>query len=291
MPRRQVPSSKTAITTHSDQTSGKMLRRTEAARMLGVSVSTLRRREGELISPVVGPGGVHLFDESEVRSTMVTIHRRQSIASVGIEIGEVAAAVFELLDEKVNQVEIVKRLKLSPDVVISLSEQWAHMRGGFVIYQEDLGKIAMHLRSRNARSGGEMLAHVKTRIGTLLRLGGVAQCRVCGENSACICESCVVLSRGPIMGVGCRLERRTKDDGSEEIQVVVNASWSEAIDAGNTAAILRSDWYPSDNVERSDIADFFEALGAVKGRNASQSKVDSNKTIDVATEDIKQSPK
>ena len=34
---------------------GRLLRRTEAARMLGVSKSTLRRMEGDALTPVVGP--------------------------------------------------------------------------------------------------------------------------------------------------------------------------------------------------------------------------------------------
>jgi len=37
-----------------------------------------------------------------------------------------------LLDEKIHPVEIVKRLKLAPDVIESLQEQWAHLKGGFV---------------------------------------------------------------------------------------------------------------------------------------------------------------
>ncbi len=75
-------------------TSGKLVKRAEAARMLGMSVSTLRRQEGRLVSPIVGPDGVHLFDESEIRSVSVTVRHKQAIASSGPAAGEIAAEVF-----------------------------------------------------------------------------------------------------------------------------------------------------------------------------------------------------
>ena len=51
---------------------GKLLGRAQAARMLGVSKSTLRRMEGEALTPVVGPKNVRLFHEEEIRSVVVT---------------------------------------------------------------------------------------------------------------------------------------------------------------------------------------------------------------------------
>jgi hypothetical protein len=63
--------------------SKKLLKRSEVAKRLGVSVSTLRRREGELLKPIVGADGVHLFDEEEVRAVSITLRRRQIISPPG----------------------------------------------------------------------------------------------------------------------------------------------------------------------------------------------------------------
>jgi hypothetical protein len=75
---------------HAESHGGKFLKRTEAARMLGVSVSTLRRREGELLQPIVDTDGVHRFAESEVRSVMVTVRHRQTMTAMGPNAGQVA---------------------------------------------------------------------------------------------------------------------------------------------------------------------------------------------------------
>lgn len=98
--------------------SGKLLKRSEAARLLGVS--TLRRREGDVLKPLVGADGVHLFDEAEVRAVCVTLRGRATLGALGPSAGDTAADVFTLLDDGVHPVEIVKRLHLTPDVVNAL---------------------------------------------------------------------------------------------------------------------------------------------------------------------------
>src|ERR1700690_2062562 len=103
-----------------DGSTGKFLKRSEAARLLGVSVSTLRRKEGDIIQPVVDADGVHRFAESELRAVMVTVRHRQAVASMGPSAGDTAAEVFTLLDEHLHPAEIVKRLRLPPDIVMAL---------------------------------------------------------------------------------------------------------------------------------------------------------------------------
>jgi hypothetical protein len=61
---------------------GRLIKRTEAARMLNMSVSSLRRYEHEL-QPIIGPNGVHLFDEVVIRSAGVTLRHRRTISSMG----------------------------------------------------------------------------------------------------------------------------------------------------------------------------------------------------------------
>jgi hypothetical protein len=240
--------------------SGKLVKRAEAARMLGMSVSTLRRQEGRLVSPIVGPDGVHLFDESEIRSVSVTVRHKQAIASSGPAAGEIAAEVFTLLDERVHPVEIVKRLQLTPQVVVDLHEQWAQMRGGLVLNSDEVRDLAGSTRAPRAVSGRDLVGRVRTRVDALLRLKGSPACRFCRENAACACERCIIQIRGPLWSLGANLERRTGDDGAEQVRVVVEVGWDEAVGSeSGTPVPLRSDWYARDQA-RSPIREIVEAI-------------------------------
>lgn len=111
--------------------SGK-LRRTEVARRLGVSLTTLRRMEGTRLHPATGADGVHLFDEAEVEAAVVTYRgiRARSAASLKPSDGEIAAAAFELFDNGTSLVDVVKQLQVAPDRVGALHRAWASLRQG-----------------------------------------------------------------------------------------------------------------------------------------------------------------
>ncbi|HVW25472.1 MAG TPA: hypothetical protein VHC69_08875 [Polyangiaceae bacterium] len=142
----------------------KLLKRSEAAKLLGMSVSTLRRREGDLIRPVVDANGVHRFAESELRAVMVTIRHRETVARLGSDAGDIAADVFTLLDEGAHPAEIVKQLREAPETIMALHEQWARMRGGFVVLEDDARSLALTVRARKrAESGREFVEQVEDR--------------------------------------------------------------------------------------------------------------------------------
>ena len=214
----------------------KLLKRSEAARLLGVSVSTLRRKEGDLIQPVIDADGFHRFAESELRAVMVTVRHRQAVASMGPNAGDVAAEVFTLLDEQLHPAEIVKRLRLPPDVVMALHEQWAHMHEAFLVTKEEAVEIARHVGVWRATSGPQAVAQIKARVETLLRLNASPQCKRCGDRSACICEPCVLAHRGVLCTMGVKLERRTDDEGVELVRVVASAGWDETVGVAAHAA-------------------------------------------------------
>ncbi len=102
-----------------------LLTRAQAARVLGVSVSTVIRREN-VLKPVV-LNGVHMFDERVLRQEVVTVRHRQAIASLGPTSGDVAASVFELLEAGTEPTQIVIRLRVTPDAVQALRMQWVEM--------------------------------------------------------------------------------------------------------------------------------------------------------------------
>jgi DNA-binding Lrp family transcriptional regulator len=132
---------------------GKLLTRREAAERLGISETTLRRRERDELKPIV-VDGVHMFEERQVRS--VTTLRRQ-VGVLGAVDGGVAADVFELLREGVPPVEIVVRLRVAPEVVRRLFEQWSEMAAQFVVPAPD----ALRLGVKDAAELAALIAQVR----------------------------------------------------------------------------------------------------------------------------------
>lgn len=237
-----------------------LIKRSEAARLLGMSVSTLRRHEGELLQPVVGPDGVHRFDEAEVRAVTVTLRARSAVAALGPSTGDVAADVFTLLDESVHPIEIVKRLRVPPDVVVGLHEQWARMRGGFTVSLDDARHFGLVARARRPTSAEMALAQLRARVQTLTKMRqGTSRCHSCGDQTASICEACTVRTRGLLSSFDTRTETRTTEEG-EEIRVVTEVNWDDVGDFGSSVATMWSDWVPRRELELSSIGDIVECL-------------------------------
>src|SRR5690349_4164320 len=89
----------------------------QAARIVGVSPSTIVRNRAEL-GAVPGPNGAFLFDTEIVRQKITTIQRRHTIAAMGPSSGEIASAVFSLLKEGKHPSDIVIEMRVSPEVVL-----------------------------------------------------------------------------------------------------------------------------------------------------------------------------
>jgi hypothetical protein len=159
--------------------------RTAAARTIGVSKTTFRRNiEGKLLTPEVGPDGVHWFREEQVRELVIQ-QRATKAAAPDAYNGEMAAAVFALLDEAIHPVDIVKRLHLDPRAVEALHRQWASMRDTFVV----TGDIARQIEevpwlggSRPLRDGQQLLA--------CLSYADPHDCEKCQEEVATLCAKC-----------------------------------------------------------------------------------------------------
>lgn len=100
----------------------KKLSRSEVAKRLGVSKATIRRREGTELHPTIGPRGERAFDPKEVEAlasaARVTKKRPQTK-------GEIAAWIFELIDQQKSLAEIVKTTRQPPDVVRKLYRERA----------------------------------------------------------------------------------------------------------------------------------------------------------------------
>jgi hypothetical protein len=165
----------------------RLLGRAQAAQLLGVSKSTLRRMEGEQLMPVVGPKNVRLFHEEQIRSLVVT--RRAEFASTQPS-GELAADAFELFDAGVHPVDVVKKLRVEPAMIESLHQRWTAWRGMLVL--SSVG--ALQLREMffddgsapQAKTEIELLALAQTWIVET----SIRHCEQCRSESAAFCRRC-----------------------------------------------------------------------------------------------------
>lgn len=126
------------------QSGSKLLRRAEAAKMLDVSVSTLRRMD-ERLEPFVDEQGVHLYDPRRIEAVRATI--KQTVTTkmhdpYGID-GEMAASAFEIFEQGRGAVDAVRELRAHPDAIERLFKQWARMKNALVLDGNNLDQI-MH---------------------------------------------------------------------------------------------------------------------------------------------------
>jgi hypothetical protein len=194
------------------------LTRNDVAALMGVSPSTVIRRERQGVLRAELVDGVHLFDETEVRRTITTSRHRTAIAVLGGASGDVAALVFQELDAGVNEVEIVKRHAITPAVVKGLVAQYREFRGEVAIRLDELTSLREELRVARANSQGAARP---------------PSCLVCGRPQRVrACAACLAQS-------GAMLERRTTD-GVESIRFVVET------DEGKSCV---SEWTPTTPIE------------------------------------------
>jgi transcriptional regulator with XRE-family HTH domain len=113
------------------------LSRAQVGDRLGISVSTVRRYEGSRLHPQIAADGVHWFDASEVAAFAAELAneprmlRRLRNAAGGSTAkpaartaDELAAQVFERLEQRHTLAEIVIGVRMAPERVRELHVQW-----------------------------------------------------------------------------------------------------------------------------------------------------------------------
>lgn len=206
-----------AITTvvTSDATRARQLTRSEVAVLMGVSPSTVVRRErsGLLRAQVVD--GVHVFDETEVRHTTTTLHHRTAISALGGTAGDIAALVFTELDAGATPVEIVKRHAVAPTVVKALVAQYREFIAEITISASELASL---------RASAEHAVNAPS-----MQAGRPAKCMGCdSEQRVRACAACLASERAEV-------ERRDRD-GVEHVRLVLRD--------GPDGTTHVSDWTP-----------------------------------------------
>ena len=170
----------------SAQVAGKFLRRAEAARLLGVSKSTLRRMEGTTLTPLVGPKNERLFLDEEVRAVVVTRRARVEPES---DAGAVAAEAFARFDAGADVVDVVKTLRVAPELVESLYLRWARLRRLLVLSAAGRSAISTILTGWDdgkLATESDLLALLKTWVTE----ESARRCWQCKKDWACFCRDC-----------------------------------------------------------------------------------------------------
>lgn len=124
--------------------SSAVLTRAEVAALLRCSISSVRRLEGDVLHPIVGPDGVHRFDPAEV----ARVASERSVRPVdGSKEGERDARVFEALEEGKGLREIVTTLRLPVDLANRLHAAWMKMgsNGDMILSSERIAKLSATL--------------------------------------------------------------------------------------------------------------------------------------------------
>ncbi len=109
------------------------LTRDDVAKRLGVSVSTVRRLEGTKLHPLIDDNGVRRFRASDVERYAQELEAEQRtprnaaqavVRAAQLSRGEIAALVFERLEQRHSLAEIVIALRVPPEDVRDLYHTW-----------------------------------------------------------------------------------------------------------------------------------------------------------------------
>ena len=160
-PIGQTPRHLSLVPTTND--SSKRLTRAQVATRIGASVPTVRRYEGTLLHPEVDGNGVHWFDPKEV--TALAASRANGALARGkirntVDAreprtrGELAALVFERFEQRQSQAEIVIGLRVEPETVRELFDQYCR---GLVDAQLDRKQPNVALDSEIVKVGPDEL--------------------------------------------------------------------------------------------------------------------------------------
>jgi len=163
----------------------RLVGRTEAAGLVGLSVATLRRLERTRLRPVVDQNGVHRHSVKRLLDYKAA--RASSTSDADGRERTLAAASFEHFDRALGPADIVKLLKVTPNVARELHREWADLGGGFVVSGEAAVKIerlAVNDDGSPVRSGADLLR--------LLERLDEPQCSGCERRTPCFCLRCFV---------------------------------------------------------------------------------------------------
>jgi hypothetical protein len=185
----------TPMATADDALPGRLLNREDSADILGVSVTTFRRRYEDIVVAPVMQKGVHLFREVKIREIAIRERRERFLtgdAPADPDKGKLTAVVFELLDQGVTPIDIVKRLERPGPEIEELHAQWARMRGTVVLTGEQIEKLRSldwtGSKPPPIESGARLVHFIQDL--SVMHDMEARNCAVCHATRAQLCAAC-----------------------------------------------------------------------------------------------------
>jgi hypothetical protein len=163
--------------------------RTEAARILGKSESTLRRLEQSALPPVV-QNGVHRHSVRQLLAYKVE-HVTVEASEERFD-GAIAAAAFEQFDAGLGPADLVRALRLDPGLARDLHHEWADLRGTVVAS----GRAVVKLQEFWWAMEDELEIRTGDDLVRALEHISVTHCSGCKRRRARFCAGCL-LQRHP----------------------------------------------------------------------------------------------
>ncbi|MFM2415919.1 MAG: hypothetical protein RL385_642, partial [Pseudomonadota bacterium] len=125
---REMPPKPSADATTDEQL---VVRRQAAAELLGISTTSLRRLEGDLLHPHVDPNGIHWFAVADLEAARARVPvRARPRAPLSADeqrearAGRQAATAFRLFGRGHTLAEVVVAMRLPPERVRALYHEW-----------------------------------------------------------------------------------------------------------------------------------------------------------------------
>lgn len=141
--------------------------------------------------PITNANGVKLYPREEAerltggRRVPPLPKARALVPNAASTDGELAAKIFDRLDRAVHPVEIVKELRVHPDIVEGFVARWERMRRTIVLTGTDVTVLAKALRSE-VGDARELLSAIQV-------LAGRARlpCEQCEGTRPTVCGKCL----------------------------------------------------------------------------------------------------
>lgn len=137
-----------------------LLTRAQVAKSLNLSVSSVRRLEGDSLHPVVDEQGIRRFELAEVQAIarQKTPLPKNTLGSKALSEGEITALAFECFEQRQALAEVVIGLRLTADKVRGLRQQW---RRGYLARNEAIAP-SPNLPTKNRDECSEFFSSLPT---------------------------------------------------------------------------------------------------------------------------------
>jgi hypothetical protein len=200
---------------HGDHDDDAFLTRGAVCKALRIGKTTLRRWEDKgKARPVTNANGVKLYPREEAERLTGGVRvaplpkARALVPNAASSDGEVAAKIFDRLDRAVHPVEIVKELRIHPDIVEGFVARWQRMRRTIVLIGSDVTALAKALQCEVSDSR-ELLAAAQN-LAERARL----RCEHCEGARPTVCRACMAAHlRAAVLRTERRLAHPTESSG------------------------------------------------------------------------------